>query len=76
MEMEKNIRNIMKIPGQAKLETQLKICRTITYIKVEGSLARSSAPNLDHFMEAVEEECLLSEIEGGEFVHLRSRLKW
>ena len=62
----------VRLRRMAKLKTKLEVCYTVMYVQVKGGLARSSGPNLHNFMEAAEEECLLSEVEGGggEVVHL------
>ena len=56
--------------GQTKLEAKFEICLPIGNVQGEGGLAGPPGPNIDHLLEAPEEEGLFRHGEGGGGVHI------
>ena len=55
------LRKKMRFCWKTQLEAKLKVSRAIVDIEIEGSLAGSPRPDIDHLLEAPEEEGFLSE---------------
>ena len=55
----------MGISGLSKSETKLEVSKTIHYIKVKRCLARTPGPDMDHLLQAAEDEGLLCHVEVG-----------
>ena len=59
----------MGITGMSELEGKLEVRRSISNFKVEACTTISSGPDLDHLLEAGEEESLLGVVECSGRVH-------
>ena len=57
------------ISGQTKLEAKFEICFSIDNVEREGGLSGPHGPDIDHLLEAPEEEGLFRHGEGGS-VHI------
>ena len=54
----------MTVLWMAKLVEQLKFSLTISGGKIQSSSPRTSSPDIDHILDILEEECLLTLAEG------------
>lgn len=62
-------RSNMGITGMSELEGKLEVRRSISNFKVEACTTISSGPDLDHLLEAAEEESLLGVVECSGRIH-------
>ena len=58
------------VSHSTKLETKLQVGQAILNTEVEGCLALSSCPDMDHLLQAGKKESFFSDIEGGAGVDL------